>query len=291
MRVDFNVAMEVAAHEALVRQAYKDVKGVLTWCVGMTNATGHRVERYIGKRATLQHCMNVYVWALTNYAEQVKEVFKDHPLTQAQFAAAVSFHWNTGAIRSATWVTHFKAGDMKRAREAFLQWRIPAAIIERREKEARLLFDGIWSNDGTMLEFTRVRPNLSIDWSSGRKTSVREEIRLAFEKMDRPELDQVPQPYAKPEQPTLSADEIAKIEKPTVPPQVEDEVKKKTGRWGWLTGLATGAGAGISRVFDADWSTVLAIGGVGLAVLAGGVLMRKQIIAAVREIRDAVEGT
>lgn len=49
MRVDFNVAMEVAAYEALVRQTYKDSKGVLTWCVGMTNATGHRVERYIGK--------------------------------------------------------------------------------------------------------------------------------------------------------------------------------------------------------------------------------------------------
>ena len=68
MRVDYAVAMEVAAHEALLRQAYKDSEGVLTWCVGMTNSTGHRVERYIGKPQTLQHCMNIYAWALTNYA-------------------------------------------------------------------------------------------------------------------------------------------------------------------------------------------------------------------------------
>jgi lysozyme len=76
MRIDYAVAMEVAAHEALLRQTYKDSENVLTWCVGMTNATGHRVERYIGKPQTLQHSMNIYAWVLTNYAEQVREVFK-----------------------------------------------------------------------------------------------------------------------------------------------------------------------------------------------------------------------
>ncbi|WP_274425508.1 hypothetical protein [Chelativorans sp. YIM 93263] len=81
MRVNCDVAMEVAAHEALVSQTYKDSAGVLTWCVGMTNATGHRVERYIREPQSVQHCMDIYVWALTNYAEQVREVFKDHPLT------------------------------------------------------------------------------------------------------------------------------------------------------------------------------------------------------------------
>lgn len=58
--VDFDVTMEVAGHEALIRQTYKNGGGVLTWCVGMTNATGHKVERYIGKPASLQHCMNIY---------------------------------------------------------------------------------------------------------------------------------------------------------------------------------------------------------------------------------------
>src|SRR5690554_6331906 len=97
-KVDHEVALEVACHEALVRQTYKDSVGVLTWCVGMTNATGHTVERYIGKPASLQHCMNIYAWALDRYADGVRRAFKGTPLTKAQFAAALSFHWNTGAI-------------------------------------------------------------------------------------------------------------------------------------------------------------------------------------------------
>ena len=48
--VDFEVAIEVASHEAIIRQTYKDSVGVLTWDVGMTNATGHTVERYIAPR-------------------------------------------------------------------------------------------------------------------------------------------------------------------------------------------------------------------------------------------------
>ncbi|MFC6487378.1 lysozyme [Nitratireductor sp. GCM10026969] len=209
MRVDFDVAMEVAAHEALVRQAYRDSARVLTWCIGMTNATGHRVERYIGKPQSLQHCMDIYVWALTNYAEQVREVFKDHPLTQAQFAAAVSFHWNTGAIRRASWVRHFKAGDMAKARKTFMDWRKPPEIMERRRKERDLFFDGIWSNNGTMLEYTRVHGNLSPDWSSGRVINVEQELRAAFLKTEPPTLDQLPQPDAKPKAPTLSPEKPA----------------------------------------------------------------------------------
>jgi len=73
-RVDFDVAMEVASHEALIRQTYKDRVGVLTWCVGMNNAIGHTVERYIGKPASLQHCRNIYAWALDNYATGARPI-------------------------------------------------------------------------------------------------------------------------------------------------------------------------------------------------------------------------
>ena len=51
--VDYDVAMEVAGHEAIIRQAYKDSKGIWTWSVGLTSATGHVVERYIGKPQSL----------------------------------------------------------------------------------------------------------------------------------------------------------------------------------------------------------------------------------------------
>lgn len=202
-RVDFDVAMEVAAHEALVRQTYKDSEGVKTWCVGMTNATGHHVERYIGKPASVQHCMNIYAWALTNYAEQVNEAFRGHKLTKAQFAAAVSFHWNTGAIKRATWVRKWKAGDIAGARAAFMNWVTPASITGRRKKERDLFFSGKWSNNGTMLEYTRVKPSLTPDWSSGKRINVSKELRAAFGAAP-PALDSAPKPDSKPAAPTLS---------------------------------------------------------------------------------------
>lgn len=72
MRIDANAAMELASHEGLVRRAYKDSVGVWTWSIGITNATGHNVERYIGKPQTRQHCLAIYVWALEKYADDVR---------------------------------------------------------------------------------------------------------------------------------------------------------------------------------------------------------------------------
>ena len=43
--VDFYVAMEVAGHEALIRLAYKDSVGVLTWDVGRGHDERHRPYR------------------------------------------------------------------------------------------------------------------------------------------------------------------------------------------------------------------------------------------------------
>ena len=79
------------------------------------------------------------------------------------------------------------------------------------------------------------------------------------------------------------------VPKPTVPAAVEQEVKQKTNRWGWIVGLGTSASAAVSKLLDAEWSTVLAIGGVGFVAVGAGLLMRHQIIAAVKDIRAAVE--
>lgn len=203
--VDAQVALEVAAHEALVRQTYVDSVGVKTWCVGMTNATGHTVERYIGKPQTVQHCMNIYAWALENYADGVRKAFKGVPISKAQFAAALSFHWNTGAIGRATWVSHFRKGDKAAARKAFMNWVTPKEITARRRKERDLFFDGSWSNDGTMTEFTRVTSRMTPDWSSAKRINVSKELAAAFGRPVKPPvIDQAPQPDAKPKAPTLT---------------------------------------------------------------------------------------
>jgi hypothetical protein len=152
--------------------------------------------------------MNLYVWALTNYAEQVREVFKDHPLTQAQFAAAVSFHWNTGAIRTATWVKHFKAGRMEEARAAFMNWVTPKSVTGRREKERDLFFASKWSNNGTMQEITRLRADMQPDFRSSKRIDVHNELRAAFgAPIDAVVVDQAPQPDAVSSVPTLTLED------------------------------------------------------------------------------------
>ncbi len=202
--VDYDVALEVASHEAVVRQTYKDSVGVLTWSVGLTDATGHDVSRYVRNPASMQKCMDVYVWALNNYADAVRETFRGYKLTKAQFAAALSFHWNTGAIRRAKWVKSFKRGNMVAARKEFMNWTTPKEITKRREKERDLFFDGKWSNKGMMLEYTKVHSNLTPNWSSGKMRDVTLELKLAFDVAHTIKEDKPKQPDAPVNQPTVS---------------------------------------------------------------------------------------
>ncbi|WP_428031476.1 glycoside hydrolase family protein [Ancylobacter sp.] len=180
-RVDDDVALEVASHEGLVRQTYKDSKGIPTWSIGVTSVSGHDVDRYVGKPQSLEHCLAIFAWLLENkYAPAVRKAFGGRALTQAQFAAALSFHYNTGAIARAGWVKKWLAGDTSGARKAFMDWRKPAEIIPRREKERDLFFDGKWSNDGKITEYTRLTAKMTPDWKSGRRVDARAALKAAL---------------------------------------------------------------------------------------------------------------
>jgi GH24 family phage-related lysozyme (muramidase) len=179
-KITYQVALEVASHEAIVRQAYRDSVNVWTWSVGLTSATSHDVTRYIGKPQTMEHCLRIYVWALDRYAEAVRKAFAGTTLTEAQFAAALSFHWNTGSIGKASWVAAFKRGDMAAAEKAFLSWNKPPEIKGRRQAEADLLFRGKWSNNGTINEYTRVNANGTPVWSSAKRVNIEADLRAAL---------------------------------------------------------------------------------------------------------------
>ncbi len=180
MKITARTALELASHEGMVRQAYKDSVGVWTWSIGITSMSGHSVERYIGNPQTIEKCLEVYVWALGKYANDVRKVFKDKPLNEHQFAAAVSFHYNTGAIARAAWVKKWLAGDVAGAKKSFMDWSKPKEIIPRRQKERDLFFDGKWSNNGTVTEYTRVKANGQLDWSSAKRTNIKSEMERVF---------------------------------------------------------------------------------------------------------------
>ena len=178
-KLNYKTALEIIGHEAVVRQAYKDSKGIWTWSIGITSASGHNVERYIGKPQTMEYCLAVYVWLLERYLKDVEAAFTK-PLEEHQRAAALSFHWNTGAIKRASWVKEFNKGNIAKAKVAFMQWKKPPEIEERRKKERDLFFDGKWSATGKVTEYTRITSKGSPDWTSGKKVDITKELTKAL---------------------------------------------------------------------------------------------------------------
>lgn len=181
--------LEIAGHEGLVLEAYRCSAGVLTWGFGVTNASGHRVERYDtrngGERSTVERAVEVYEWLLrTKYLPEVLRAFRGVTLTEAQLTAALSFHWNTGAISTASWVHEFMAGNRTAARRSIMNWSSPPEIIPRREAERALFFDGRWSQHGVVTIYDRVNPREPRNpvWSSARKIDIRDEVRAALRK-------------------------------------------------------------------------------------------------------------
>lgn len=180
MEITYKMALEVITHEAIVRQAYKDSVGVWTWGVGLTSKSGHSVERYIGNPQPMQKVLEVFVWALQKYADDVEAAFAPVKLTEAQKAAALSFHWNTGAIKTATWVKSFKQGNIAAAKKEIMNWKTPAEIIPRREAERDLFFDGKWSQNGKAVEYTKLTSKSTPVWSSRTTVDIEAPLKAAM---------------------------------------------------------------------------------------------------------------
>lgn len=195
MKITPKMALEVATHEAIVRQAYKDSVGKWTWSVGLTNASGHDVVQYIDKPQSMRHCLNVFTAVLHRYANEVEEAFDGYTLSEHEAAAALSFHWNTGAIKKASWVKHVVAGNFERARAKFMLYRRPSEIIPRRQKERDLFFAGTWSQDGAILEYTQLTKRYTPRWSSAQRVDIRQALTMLLEDTQKPATTEAEPPF------------------------------------------------------------------------------------------------
>lgn len=77
------------------------------------------------------------------YAADVARTIGAAPTTASQFDALVSFHYNTGAIASATLTRLHRAGRFAEAQREFSRWihnggRVMAGLVRRRAEEAAL---------------------------------------------------------------------------------------------------------------------------------------------------------
>ncbi|MBY3361229.1 glycoside hydrolase family 19 protein [Rhizobium laguerreae] len=79
-------------------------------------------------------------------------------------------------------------------------------------------------------------------------------------------------------------------EKAVVPHSVERQVKKKFNLLGWAgSAFGGGGGLGVAALTGFDWRALVVIVGAVLVVAIGALLLRHYIIAAIKDIREAVE--
>ena len=138
----------LACHEGVVPGPYLDSVGVWTYGVGHAETSGLDPNPRTMPRgmpadmdAELRKVFALFAKDVEIYAAAVRRAVKV-PMAQHEFDAAVSFHFNTGAIGKATWVKKWNSGDKKEARRQMMNWKKPASIIPRRQAERDLWADG-----------------------------------------------------------------------------------------------------------------------------------------------------
>lgn len=139
---------EIAAHEGIVASPYRDSAGHWTVGIGHSAAAGWPDPATERRPFTLDEIVSIFLGDIARFEERVRRAFT-RPLDQAQFDAAVSFDFNTGAIDRAAWVRLFNGGQELAARDAMLNWRRPPEVLRRRRRERDLFFDRIYAGDGT----------------------------------------------------------------------------------------------------------------------------------------------
>lgn len=78
------------------------------------------------------------------------------------------------------------------------------------------------------------------------------------------------------------------VDRPTVPQSVDDKVKEKTNLWTMLTGGGGIGALGLGGIFGMNWDAIIAGGAVLVVVLIVILLLRRQIVGAVKEIREGL---
>lgn len=162
MKISNEGIVALALHEGIVPAPYKDSKGVMTYGIGHTvkaggiNPNDLEVGMPLDVDNALKTVFTQFRQDLKRYENDCNEAIKVQ-VNQHEFDAAVSFHYNTGAIKGATWVKTLNRGDYIKAGTQIMNWSKPAEIVPRREAERTLFRTGkypkgnipVWKVDGT----------------------------------------------------------------------------------------------------------------------------------------------
>ena len=135
---------DLVLSEGLRLKAYRDSGGIWTVGVGHTSAAGPP-QVVGGLTITEAEAKEILARDLAKFEARVNKIFPNVP--QHVFDGAVSFDFNTGAINTASWPTHYKAGRLDSAERALKLWNkvkgtVVPGLTKRRAHEADLIFRG-----------------------------------------------------------------------------------------------------------------------------------------------------
>lgn len=177
----------LALHEGIVPAPYKDSAGVWTYGIGHTAAAGDpdpaRMPRGMPTDldAALRAVFAQFRADLPKYEAAVNRAVKVQ-ITQAQFDALVSFHYNTGAIGRASFVRKLNASDVAGAASGFMAWSKPPEIINRRKAEQALFANGRYP-DGKVTVW-QVNGSGGVIWKPVRQMNRAQVLELVRGKQD-----------------------------------------------------------------------------------------------------------
>src|ERR1041384_145529 len=127
MKISDAGAKELIGHEAIVQTRYLDSVGVWTIGVGHTKAAGSPDPKGYKGTMSLKEVLDLFAKDVQAYVKAVNAALKV-PVTQTEFDALVSFHYNTGAIAKAALTKSINAGNKKKAAKQFMNWKKPASV-------------------------------------------------------------------------------------------------------------------------------------------------------------------
>lgn len=127
--------------EGLYLHTYDDGAGVPTIGYGHTTRGGGRKVTW-GMKITPEEADSMLSDDLGRVERDVNKLVKV-PLTQNQFDALVSFHFNTGALGSSTLLKKLNAGDYQSVSTELMKWihaggSVMNGLVTRRTEEGKL---------------------------------------------------------------------------------------------------------------------------------------------------------
>ena len=130
----------IKSFEGCELTAYQDVAGI--WTIGWGHTPSHSGQTVTQAQADALLVADLHV------AENVVNASVSRSCSPNQFAAMVSFEFNTGSLTQSSVLRLFNAGDIPGAADAFLLWNkatvggelVPVAGLTRRRGAERALF-------------------------------------------------------------------------------------------------------------------------------------------------------